>query len=169
MIILSIITLIFSFLLQGIMSNFTSQNLNNPTWFITIYPLINLLILIPFIESDRKKIIIIIIIGLLIDIIYTNIPFLSVFLFIIAYYISKTFHFFFPYNLLTINISNLIAILIYHIITFITLTLLIYDNYGLHILLKVLSHSIIMTIIYSSIIYLLVDAITKKLNLKDIK
>ena len=169
MIILSIITLTISFLLQGIISNYLGYNLNNLSWLITIYPLINLLILVPHFENSKKKIALIAIIGLLTDMFYTKTGVLNVFLFLTIYYFSKSFHSFFPYNLLTINISNILSITLYHLITFIFLTLLKYNNYGLIILLKILSHSIIMTIIYSSIIYLIIDYIIKKLNLKEIK
>ena len=169
MMVLTIITLLISFLLQGIMSNLLNYNINNPSWFITVYTLITLLILAPYFENTKKRILIIIIVGLLIDMVYTNTGIISIFTFIATYYFSKLFHFFFPYNLLTINISNLICIFIYNILTFILLFILNYDRYSFMTLLKALSHSILMTIIFTSIMYTLIETITNKFELKEIK
>ena len=157
MIILSIITLIFSFLLQGISSNYVGNNLSNLSWFITIYPLVNLLVLTPYFESTKKNIILIIIVGVLVDIVYANTFILNACLFVALYYISKAFHFFFPYNLFTLTISNILIIFLYHIISFWFLSLLKYDTYSLRILLNILTHSIIMTVLYSCIIYLIIE------------
>ena len=169
MIILSIITLIISFLMQGITSNYIGYHPSNLSWFLTIYPLITLLILTPHFEDNKKILILVIIFGLLTDIVYTNTPVLNTCIFIAVYNISKYFHFIFPYNLLTINISNLLSIFTYHIISFLFLYIIKYDNYTIQTLLKILSHSIIMTIIYTSILYLIIESITKKFELKEIK
>ena len=169
MIIVSIITLIISFLLQGIISNYLGYSLNSLSWFLTIYPLINILILTPHFENTSKNITIIIITGLLIDIVYTNTFMLNACLFVLIYYFSKIFHFLFPYNLLTINISNLLGVETYHIVTFLFLSLIRYDKFSFKILLKVLSHNIIMTLIYTSIMYIIIETIVKKFELKEIK
>ena len=168
MITLAIITTLFSFLLQGIISNYQGITPNNLSWFLTIYPLLNLLILVPYFENKKKLLTLIIIVGVLTDIIYTHTIIMNACLFVGIYYLSKTFHFIFPYNLLTINISNLLSILTYHIISFLILILIRYDSFNIVTLGKVLSHSILMTIIYTSIIYLIIQTIYKKLNLKEV-
>ena len=169
MIIIAIASTLFSFLLMGMISNYQGYIPSSLSWFQTIYPLVALLILAPYFENKKKLIALVIITGLLTDIIYSHSIILNACLFATIYYFSKTFHFFFPYNLLTINISNLLSIFIYHIISFLILLLLRYDSYNLLTLGKILSHSILMTIIYTSIIYLLIDFIYKKFELKEIK
>lgn len=169
MIIVSIISLLISTLLQGIVSNYIGYNFNNLSWLLTIYPLINILILSPYFENKIKNIILIIVFGLLTDIVYGNTLILNTSIFLACFFISKSFHSLLPYNLLTINISNLLNVFIYHIINFLLLIALRYDNYTWRILLKLTSHSIIMTIIYSSILYLLIEYIYKKFELKEVK
>ena len=169
MMILSIITFIISFLLQGITSLYFYYGFEHLSWFFTIYPLISLLILVPYFESDRKRLIFVIVVGLLVDIIYANTFVFHVCVFLIIYYFSKFFHFFFPYNLFTINLSNLLSIFIYHIISFLFLFFVRYDHYNIFVLLRVMGHSIIMTFIYTSIVYLIVDSIFKRFHLKEIK
>lgn len=169
MMILSVVILLISTFIQGVASNYLGYTYNTLSIFSTIYVLIALLILNPYFENKRKYFTLLIIFGLIIDIAYTNTFILNTCIFIACYYVSKVFHFFLPYNIITINISNLLSIYTYHIISFIFLNLFKYDAYPFSSLLKILNHSILMTIIYSSIIYLIIVLIKNKLELKEVK
>ena len=166
MMILSIILLIISFLLQGLVSNFIGFN---SSIFYTIYVLISLLIIYPHFENKKKYLILLFIFGLLMDLVYTNTTLLNVSLFFIIYYFSRMFHFFLPYNLLTINISNILSVFIYNIITFLMLVILRVDSYSFISLIKLLGSSILMSIIFTSIVYWLVNYLKKRLELKEVK
>ena len=169
MMLLSIITLILSVIIQSITSNYIGYIYSNLSIFSTIYVLVSLLILKPYFENKKKYILLLIIFGLLTDLLYTNTTIFNTTLFIVCYFISKTFHFIFPYNWLTVSVSNLICISFYHIITFIFLNILEYDVFSLSTLLKILQNSIIMTITFSIIIYLIINFIVKKYELKEVK
>lgn len=169
MILLSIISLIVSFLLQGLVSNFQNFTLNNYTMFSCTFLLINLVVLQQYYESDKKFLTIIIIFGLLFDIVYSNTLVLCTFIFIIIFYFNKLLNFFFPNNIFTINIFSLISIILYHIISFIILWGVNFESYNIIILLKVLLGSIIMTLLYTTIIYKIINNIYNKLNLKIIR
>lgn len=169
MILLSIIIIIISCLIQGTMSNYIGYTYENLSIFTTIYVLISLLIIKPHFENEKKYLILLLIFGLIIDATFTNTFILNTSLFLVSYYFSKLFHFFFPYNLFTMNISILLSVFVYHIISFLFLTVLQYDNYTIWVLLKVLSHSVIMTVIYSSVLYLIIEFIKKKFDLKEVK
>lgn len=169
MIIVSIITLIISTLIQGITSNYLGYTYNTLSIFSTLYVLITILILNPYFENKKKYFAILIIFGLIIDATYTNTFILNTCLYIVCYYISKAFHFFFPYNWVTISISNILCVFTYHTISFLLLNILKYDAYTIQNLLKILSHSIIMTVVYSIIIYFIVSIINKKLGIKEVK
>ena len=164
--ILSIILLIISFLLQGLVSNFIGVN---SSIFYTIYVLISLLIIYPHFENKKKYLILLFIFGLLMDLVYTNTTLLNVSLFFIIYYFSRMFHFFLPYNLLTINISNILSVFIYNIINFLMLAILRVDSYSFISLIKLLGSSILMSIIFTSIVYWLVNYLKKRLDLKEVK
>ena len=169
MMILSIITIILSSLIQGVVSNYLGYTYHNLSLFSTLYILIALLVVKPHFENEKKYLILLITFGFIMDIAYTNTFLLNTCLFIIVYYFSKFFHFFFPYNLFTINISNLLSLFLYHIISFLFLTILRYDNYTIQVLFNVLTHNIIMTIIYTTILYSIVQFIKEKFDLKDVK
>ena len=169
MLIVSIITVIISAIIQGIMSNYLGYTYTDLSLFSTIYVLIALLIIKPYFENEKKYLAILIIFGIIVDIVYTNTFILNTCVFVVVYYFSKAFHFLFPYNLFTINISNLLSIFLYHIISFLILLILGYDNYTIGVLIKILSHSSIMTILYTSFVYICVQFIHEKFQLKEIK
>ena len=169
MMFVSFMTLLISVFIQGTISNYLGYTYSNLSCFSTIYILIALLIINPYFENKKKYFTLLIIFSLIIDITYTNTLFFNSFLFIICYYISKIFHNFFPYNWLTISVSNLMCIIIYHTITFFMLTILKYGVYQISNLTNILSHSILMTIIYSIIVHVVLSFINKKFPLKEVK
>lgn len=167
--IISAISLIISFLFQGFISTYLNYSLMNPSWFSTIYILINLVILIPYFDNSKKYIKLLLIFGILMDIVYTNTLILNTIIFLIIYYICKGINYLLPHNFLTINLLNIIAITIYHTITFLVLFIIRYDTYSISSLITIITHSILATIIYGSIIYFILFTIFKKLDIKKIK
>ena len=169
MMIISIILLIISFIVQGVISNVIGYTQENITIFYTIYPLLTLLTIYPYFENKNKFLLILIIFGLLTDLVYSNTLIFNTCLFYAIYKIHQTFHFFFPYNLFTISISSLIGVYIYHVTTFLFLVLINFNNYNPIILLNTLLNSTIMTIIYTIITYLLLIFLKQRFELKEVK
>lgn len=169
MIILSCVLLVISFFLQGIVSNFIGYVSADLSIFSTIYILITLLLIYQSFENQNKFILLLIIFGLLVDLIYSNTLFFNTCLFFLIYRLNKMFHFLFPYNLFTINVGVLLGIYLYHIISFLFLILLRYDSYSFNVLIKILLSSTIMTIIYTSLSYLVINFLKKYFDLKEVK
>lgn len=169
MIIFSIILLLISFFLQGIVSNFLAYTSVDISIFSTIYILITLLLLYPYFENKKKYLLLLVIFGWLMDITYSNTFLLNISLFFIAYKFSSLFHFFLPYNLVTINVSNVLSIFIYHILSFIFLSLLKFDNYSIIMLFRMLGCNILMTVIYTSISYYVIRFFNSRFELKEVK
>ena len=169
MIILSVIFLIASFLIQGISSNYLSYLTGNISFLSCLYVLITLINLKQYYESDKKYLLLLIIFGLLLDIVYSGTFILNATIFLIIYFFNKLFFTILPYNLIMTNVSSLFSIFIYHVITFLFLNILNYDNYSLSILFNTLINNIIMTIIYTSINYLLIKFFKEKFELKEVR
>lgn len=169
MMVVSIISLVISCIVQSIFSNYLGYTYLELSIFSTLYVLINLLVLKPYFENEKKYLLLVVIFGFIMGICYTDAVIFNVFLFVFTCYFTKVFHFFFPYNLLTINISCVLSICLYHIVTFIFLFLLKYDYYTIYMLLEVLTHSILMTFVYTSLIYCLLSFLSRKLDLREIK
>lgn len=167
--IIIIIYTIISFLLDGLISNFISINIVDPSYFRTIYSVISLVISYHFFENDSKYLKILIIIGILFDIVYTNTFLLNVFIFTIIYLFIKKINIYISNNILTINLKTILAITIYHTLSYLILLLANYSNYSFNLLTMILLRSIIMTIIYTTISYLIIKKIYYKKYYKKIK
>ena len=167
--IIIIIYTIISFLLDGLISNFTNINIVDPSYFRTIYSVISLVISYHFFENDHKYLKVLIILGILFDIVYTNTFLLNIFIFIIIYLFIKKINIYIPNNILTINLKSLLSLTIYHTLLYLILLFAGYSNYTFNLLTLILSRSIVMTIIYTTISYLIIKKIYYKKYFKKIK
>ena len=169
MIILSIISLIFSFLLQGLITNFISFNVNSLSIFSSVFVLVNLVVLQEYFESDKKFIILFLVFGLFMDIVYNSTVLISCFIFFAVFYINKGLNFFLPYNLLTVNLFSVVSMIVYHFITFLFLIIIRYDVFPFVYLFKIIGCNLLMTVIYTSIMYSLIKYIVKKFELRVVR
>ena len=167
--IILIIHTVISFLLDGLMSNYITTNILSPSFLRTIYTVISLVIIFNYFENKRKYLYILLVLGCLFYIFYTNIFIINIFILYIIYFILKQLDYFIPNNLLTINIKSLIAIFIYHIMTYLLLLISNYHYFPSKLLWLILTRSIIMTVIYTSISFLILKKIFFKKYDKKIK
>lgn len=167
--IISIIYLVVSFLLEGIMSNIFPSTLSNISYFTTIYIIISFAIIYPYFDNDKKFFILIFIFGILFDILYTSTIFVNTLIFIIIGIVIKILYNVLPENVFMTNIISYIGIIIYHILSFIILMITGYMDYSIILLFNIIIHSIFMTIIYTSISYFVIKFIYNKFDIKYIK
>lgn len=163
-----IIINIISFLLQGIISNYLNYTISNPSLLSTIYTIITIVIVSKYFDDERKYYLLAVSFGLLYDLVYTNTFILNAILFLTIAIMARHLTKLLSDSILSINIITLISIFAYHILSFIILVIISYNTYNLKLLLTICTHSIIMTIIYTSLIYYLIDYIFKKFELKII-
>ena len=157
--IIAIIYVIISFLLDGIISNTVPFNLVDPSYFKTIYSLISLVIIYNYFDNKKKYLSILVILGILFDIVYTNTFILNIIVFITIYIVLSNLDYLIPNNIITINIKSIICISLYHILTYIILLLANYNSYSIKLLFIILLRSLSMTIIYTTISYLIMNKI----------
>ena len=167
--IISIIYLVLSFILDNFMSNIFPSTLTNISYFTTIYILISFVILYPYFNSEKKYYILLIIFGLLFDILYTGTFIFNMVIFLVIGIVIKILNNLFPENIVTMNVISIISIIVYHMVSFIILNLVSSISYDFMLLINVVIHSIIMTVIYTTISYLSIKYIFNKFNIKQIK
>lgn len=167
--IVSIIYIIISFILENIMSNIFITTLNNVSPFTTIYTIIALVVIYPYFASDKKYFLLVIIFGFLFDTIYTSTILLNLTIVLVISLLIKTLNNIISDNIIMTNIISLISVATYHILTFIILNIVTSKSYSIILLGKILTHSIIMTIIYTSISYIIIKYLYSRLSIKQIK
>ena len=162
----AIIYLSISFILDGIISNYLPFELANPSCLKTIYTIIALTIMYNSFYNQKKYLTILIILGVLFDIVYTNTILLNTIIFITIYLVLYNIDYLIPTNIITINIKSIICVFVYYTLTYIILLLSHFNIYDFRLLLGILLKSIIMTILYTTISYLIIKKIYKNKKIK---
>jgi len=164
--IIAVTYVIISFFLDGLISNLVPFNLVDPSYLKTIYSIISLVIIYNYFDNHKKYLSILIVLGIFFDIVYTNTFILNIVVFFIIYIILSYLDYIIPTNIITINIKSIACISSYHILTYIILLLSNYNNYSIKLLGLILIRSIIMTIIYTTISYLIMNKIYDNKRIK---
>lgn len=167
--IISIAYLILSFILDNFMANIFPSTLGSPSYFSTIYIIIAFVIIYPYFNNEKKYYLLLIIFGLLFDILYTSTFILNMALFFGIGICIKMLYNVFPENVFTTNVISFICIMLYHILSFMILSLVGTTYYDFMLLINIITHSIFMTTIYTSVCYFGMKFIFNKFNVKYIK
>ena len=164
--ILAVIYVIISFLIDGVMSNIVPFNLVDPSWLKTIYSIISLVVLYNYFDNQQKYVSIIVVLGLFFDIVYTNTFILNIIVFLVIYIILSNLDYVITTNIFTINLKSIVCVSSYHILTYIILLLANYNSYSIKLLGLIILRSLIMTIIYTTISYLIMNKIYDNTKIK---
>lgn len=157
------IVIILSLILDGIASLFSPYLPNTLSLFTTFFTLVSIFIICPFYRKDEKKyLIIVFILGIIYDLLYTNLLFFNAVLFVIigliSLYINKNFE---------ITYLKIILYIALIIVTYESLTGIILFIYNIvpvtipKVIYKI-THSLLLNIIYAEIIHFIIKKIPKK-------
>ena len=160
-----VVVLLISFILEGIVSNLVPVN----SLFIPLFSIVSLLVTYPLFNDNRIKYLIYSgTLGLLYDLVYTSTPFINTFTFVITALIIT-----FICRYITINKLNLIFIIIFVLlfnqtINYLLICLFRYRIFNSNTLIEGLYSSLILNVIYSYILYIIIEIINKKRKYKRI-
>lgn len=157
------IIVLISLILDGLLTNYLPYLVNNLSFFTPMFTLVSLFIIFPFYRKNPTKYyIIVFIIGLIYDLLYTNLLFFNAILFLIIAIVSK-----YLYRNFEINYFKLIIYVVLIIAFYETLTasiILIFQLVPITVskLIYKISHSLILNIIYAELIYLIINLIPER-------
>ncbi len=160
---ISLIIVIISILLDGILSNFLPYLYTDLSIFTPLLTLISIFMIYPFFKKKEKKyFIIIFIIGIIYDLLYTNLLFFNGVIFVsiglLIRYIYKT------YEITPLRLVLYLIILITSYETLTSIILLIYNVVPVtfYKLFYKIINSLLLNIIYGELIYLIIKILPKK-------
>lgn len=156
------VVVILSFLLEILFSNLVSSS----GLFIPLFFLVTLVIIYPYFKSKSNYIIICLICGLLYDLGFLNTAFVNTLCFTFTGLFIMFLHSYINYNIVSTSIVNIISIVFYRIINYLLLCLVAYTNFNILISVKGIYSSLIVNILYGIILYLLLEFISKRFNIK---
>lgn len=150
-----IIVVIFSFYLEIILSNFIpiSSNL-----FIPLCTLVSILIIYPFFYHDFSSYIkICIIMGILYDIVFTNTLGLHAVIFLMIGFIVYRLNIHISNNVLNVAMMTVILVVSYRLLSYLLLLLVGYKTFEIDILFNSITSSLILNMLYASLLYFICD------------
>lgn len=161
--IISTIILLISIALDGILSNFLPYLVNDLSLFTPMLTVIAIFMIYPFFRKKEKNYFItIFIVGMIYDLLYTNLVFFNGVLFLIIGFISLEIYKNFEISYLKLIIYLILIISAYEILTGIILLVFNMVPVTLYKVLYKITHSLILNIIYGELIYLIINLIPKK-------
>lgn len=155
-----------SLLLDALISSFVPISTINNVFVVPMFTIISLIIIYPYYEEKFSFIKVCILFGLIYDILFTNTLGLNISLFFIIGYIITFMDDILSNTLFSIIIKMLIVILLYDTLTYAILLLMNYMNYGILELFEKLYKSILLNVIYITILYFSTNVIAKKLSIR---
>ncbi len=160
---ISIVILIISFLLDGILTNFLPYGVGNLSLFTPLTTIVAIVLIYNFFYHNEKKYLIIsFVTGIIYDLFYTDLLFLDgILFFIIAFMVIKLYKVI-GFNYVRILLHVFVAIVVYEI-SF-SLIIIIFNLVPMTIdrLLYKISHSLILNLIYAEIVMFIINRLPKK-------
>ena len=160
---ISIIIIIITILLDGLLTNILPYTVNNLSIFTPMFTILLPIIIYPFyIKEEKKYLITLIIIGIIYDLFYTNLLFYdAIVLFIFGLIMIKLYKNI-GYNYIKVLIYTLLGIILYELFNY--LVIIIFNLVSINLLEVIykITHSIILNLIYVSILYIIIKKLPKK-------
>ncbi len=156
-----------SLILEGLITTFIPTD---TTLFNNCFTVMLLIIVFPYLYNDLKKFYIFaFIIGLFIDITYTNMLLLNAFIYVILAIVIYKINTLITSNLFNSIIISIIMVIIYRVITYLIFNIIGYLSFDFKILLNSITSSLVLNITYVIILYFIIDLLSSKLriNKKD--
>ena len=158
-----IIIIIVTILLDGLLTNILPYTANNLSLFTPMLTILIPIIIYPFyIKEEKKFLITLVITGIIYDIFYTNLLFYDAIVFLLFGLMIIKLYKVIGYNYIKVLLYSLLCIILYEL--FNTIVILIFNLVPIN-LIKVLykiNHSILLNLIYVSILYIIVKKLPKK-------
>ena len=159
----SIIIIIISFILDGVLTNFLPYGVENISLFTPLLTIVALVVIYNFFYHEEKKYYILsFIVGILYDLFYTNLLFLDGLLFLLIAFVITKIYKLVGFNYMWIALDILISIIIYECSFALVIVIFNLIPMTIYRLLYKIGHSIILNIIYGEILYFIIKLLPKK-------
>ena len=159
----SIIILIISFILDGVLTNFLPFGVENISLFTPLLTIVALVVIYNFFYHKEKNYYILsFVIGILYDLFYTNLLFLDGLLFLLIAFVITKIYKVVGFNYMWIALDILISIIIYECSFALVIVIFNLIPMTIYRLLYKIGHSIILNIIYGEILYFIIKLLPKK-------
>lgn len=160
---LPIIIMTISLLLDGLLTNYLPFLVNDLSYFTPLFTLISIFIIYPLYRKKEKKYFIsIFILGILYDLLYTNLLFFNAVLFVFIGFIIRLIIKNFELSYMKIILYIVIVVVSYETLTLFFLGIFNIIPVSINRLIYKITHSLLINIIYGEILFIIIKILPKK-------
>ena len=160
---LPIIIMTISLLLDGLLTNYLPFLVNDLSYFAPLFTLISIFIIYPLYRKKEKKYFIsIFILGILYDLLYTNLLFFNAVLFVFIGFIIRLIIKNFELSYMKIILYIVIVVVSYETLTLFFLGIFNIIPVSINRLIYKITHSLLINIIYGEILFIIIKILPKK-------
>ncbi len=160
---LSIIIMIISLLLDGLLTNYLPYLVNDLSYFTPLFTLISIFIVYPLYRKKEKEYFIsIFILGFVYDLLFTNLLFFNAVLFVFIGFIIKYIIKNFELGYIKIIIYVLLIVIFYESLTALFLGVFNIVPITIDRLIYKITHSLLLNIIYSELLFIIIKLLPKR-------
>ena len=160
---LPIIIMTISLLLDGLLTNYLPFLVNDLSFFTPLFTLISIFIIYPLYRKKEKKYFIsIFILGMLYDLLYTNLLFFNAVLFVFIGFIIRLIIKNFELSYMKIILYIVIVVVSYESLTLFFLGIFNIIPVSINRLIYKITHSLLINIIYGEILFIIIKILPKK-------
>lgn len=160
---LPIIIMTISLLLDGLLTNYLPFLVNDLSFFTPLFTLISIFIIYPLYRKKEKKYFIsIFILGILYDLLYTNLLFFNAVLFVFIGFIIRLIIKNFELSYMKIILYIVIVVVSYETLTLFFLGIFNIIPVSINRLIYKITHSLLINIIYGEILFIIIKILPKK-------
>lgn len=159
----SIIIMIISLLLDGLLTNYLPYLVNDLSYFTPLFTLISIFIVYPLYRKKEKEYFIsIFILGFVYDLLFTNLLFFNAVLFVFIGFIIKYIIKNFELGYIKIIIYVLLIVIFYESLTALFLGVFNIVPITIDRLIYKITHSLLLNIIYSELLFIIIKLLPKR-------
>lgn len=156
------IVLLISFILDGFISTIVPLN----SIFLPFFSIVALIIMYPYFNDNNKKFFkYCAIYGFMVDLVYTDTTFLSMFIYLGIGFLIVLFNYVLSHNIFLNLLLLIIGIISYRFLTYLFYLISMNGNFVLMDFIKSIYSSLIINIIYMFILYIITNIISKKFKI----
>ena len=160
---LPIIIMTISLLLDGLLTNYLPFLVNDLSFFTPLFTLISIFIIYPLYRKKEKKYFIsIFILGMLYDLLYTNLLFFNAVLFVFIGFIIRLIIKNFELSYMKIILYIVIVVVSYESLTLFFLGIFNIIPISINRLIYKITHSLLINIIYGEMLFIIIKILPKK-------
>lgn len=162
--IISSIIIIISLILDGLLSNFLPFMVGNLSIFTPLFTVVSIMIIYPFFRKREKNkyLITLAMTGLIYDLLYTNLLFLNMIVFVILGFCTMLSHKYLDTNFIMILIKTIALIILYQALTSFYFWVFQVVPVSWNDFLYLVEHTLLINIIYAELGYILIRILPKK-------